>query len=204
MENCKPIVVKNVSISFGVKHPLTDFSAIFPAGEVTCLMAPSGYGKTTLLRILAGLYTPDSGAVSGVEDGVSMVFQEDRLCPGATVLQNVLLAARKPDKAKACAILQDLALGGDLHTKVSLLSGGMQRRVAIARALLSPAPVLLLDEPFTGLDDGTKRLVADTILAYRHGRTTLCVTHDEDVVALLHASLFRMDERHEGNDQGTF
>ena len=117
------------------------------------LWAPSGWGKTTLLRILMGLETPTAGRVQGA-GRVSAVFQEDRLCPQLTAVQNVLLVL--PDDRQEAAIRQDFArLGLDeaaLALPARKLSGGQKRRTALLRALWAPGDTLLLDEPFTGMD----------------------------------------------------
>ena len=174
--------------SYGQQVVLNDVSATVRAGEVCCLMAPSGAGKTTLLHILAGLVKPDTGRVSaGCEEpvGVSgtialspaMVFQEDRLCEEETALQNVMLTGCGRQEAAEC--LGRLLPPEALHKPVKALSGGMRRRVCIARALVAEGNVLLLDEPFSGLDDETKRQVIEVIRIYQKDRAIILATHEE-------------------------
>ena len=154
----------------------------FTAGPgVTCVMGPSGEGKTTLLRIILGLEKPDSGSVEGL-DGVrlSAVFQEDRLLPGRTAPENlrfVLGAAYDPAAAKS--LLQELGLEDTESKPVREFSGGMRRRTALARALIAPFDLLVLDEPFTGLDMDSRRRCVEAIRARTAGKTVLLVTHDE-------------------------
>ena len=161
-----------------------------------CLMAPSGAGKTTLLHMAAGLVRPDAGSITVTADtgssketaektsgaggapfSVSMVFQEDRLCEAESAITNVTLACR--DERKALECLEKLLPKEALQKPVSQLSGGQRRRVCIARALAADSGILLLDEPFTGLDEENRQRAAEVILAYRAGRLLLAATHDE-------------------------
>ena len=152
------------------------------------LWAPSGWGKTTLLRILMGLEAPTAGAVQGA-GRVSAVFQEDRLCPQLTALQNVLLVLPGAGERYAPAVTVDFArLGMDaaaLALPAAKLSGGQKRRTALLRALWAEGDTLLLDEPFTGMDPQT--LAAATALLQEHcaGRPTLLATHDRAAIAAL-------------------
>lgn len=164
--------------SYGDKAVLRDFTAAFPVGRVTCLLGPSGSGKTTLLRLLLGLETPDSGRVVPDENTVfSVVFQEDRLLPFATALQNITLTGADAETARD--MLKQLDLEADADSFPDTLSGGMKRRVALARALCRPGYThLLLDEPFTGLDDDTKKSVLDLLQAQTQGKTVILITHN--------------------------
>ena len=171
---------------FGDKAVLEDVSLTVPGGAVVCLMAPSGRGKTTLLRCIAGLEMPDSGTVTGVPERLGFVFQEDRLCPQLDAVENVrLVTGRAMDEGEICRHLKELGLADSLGQPVRELSGGMRRRVSIGRAVCFGAGLLLLDEPFNGLDDATRQQTADYILRHRSGAAILCVTHDrEDAAAL--------------------
>ena len=150
------------------------------------LWAPSGWGKTTLLRILMGLETPTAGRVQGA-GRVSAVFQEDRLCPQLTAVQNVLLVL--PDDRQEAAIRQDFArLGLDeaaLALPARKLSGGQKRRTALLRALWAEGDTLLLDEPFTGMDPQTLAAAAALLQERCAGRPTLLATHDRAAIAAL-------------------
>ncbi len=172
------LVLHHISKRFGEKTALDDLSHRFPAGRCTCIMGPSGCGKTTLLRIVLGLERPDGGTVEGRPDRIAAVFQEDRLFEGFSALSNVAAVCPRPDRAAIAAQLTALGLGDSLTAPVRTLSGGMKRRVAIARAVLAPGPLLVLDEPFTGLDRATKARVLDWVRDRTQDRTVLLVTHD--------------------------
>ena len=187
------IVIENLTKSYGDKLALPPFSARVEAGEIVCLLGPSGCGKTTLLRLLLGLETPTGGAVTGLPDRVSAVFQEDRLCPAFSAVTNVSLAlGRQMPREEIVALLTELGLGDALQKPVRELSGGMQRRVAIARSLLNPADLYVMDEPFKGLDEDTRRIVMDVVLARTKGKTLLAVTHDPEEAAYLGGRILRM------------
>lgn len=157
---------------------LQQFSLALPERGVVCLVGPSGCGKTTALRLLAGLETPLTGTVTGRRGlRVSMVFQEDRLLPWESVLDNAITDRRPQHRAEALSWLQSLGLGDHLDAAVTELSGGMRRRVALARALAAPHDVLLLDEPFTGLDEPTWRSAAERIAAANRDRLVVMTTH---------------------------
>ena len=172
------ITLRNVSKCFGDKIVLENFSAVFPAGETSVLMGVSGGGKTTLLRLILGLETPDGGEISGVPAKCAAVFQEDRLCPQLTALGNVLLAAGRRKEREARELLGRLGLAESIDTPAADLSGGMRRRTALARALCSEYDLLVLDEPFKGLDDQTRRTAIETVREQTQGKTVLLVTHD--------------------------
>lgn len=160
----------------------------FAAGPgITCVMGPSGQGKTTLLRILLGLERPDSGTVEGLEGArLSAVFQEDRLLMGRTARENLrFVLGQAYDPAAAGALLEELGLPGSDGRPVREYSGGMRRRVALARALAAPFDLLALDEPFTGLDGDNRRRCLDCLRSRSGGRTVLLVTHDPADAAAL-------------------
>mgnify|MGYP000581424240 CR=1 FL=1 len=144
------IKVKHLNKAFGSISVLRDLNLTVNGPLV--LMGPSGCGKTTLLRILMGLETPDSGTVQGVGN-IGAVFQESRLCPQLTAVGNICLVGGV-NPAQAQAELQTLGFTqAELALPVARLSGGQQRRTALLRALLcQPVQTLLLDEPFTGMD----------------------------------------------------
>jgi len=181
-------------VDFGY-HPghelLRSFDLALPETGVVALLGPSGCGKTTLLRLLAGLERPLAGGVVGVGDRrVAMVFQEDRLLPWETAAQN---ATGSPDAGEdAVAELAALGLGSDASRYPEELSGGMKRRVAIARALAAPHDLLLLDEPFTGLDEGAWQAAADRIRADATGRLVVLVTHLPDQATAVAATVVRL------------
>ncbi|MGI6167547.1 MAG: ATP-binding cassette domain-containing protein [Eubacteriales bacterium] len=172
------IRVENLRKSFGSKPVLEDFSATFPAGQVSIIMGESGCGKTTLLNIILGIEKPDSGRISGVPARVSAVFQEDRLCEDFSAGTNVRITAAEGISQKEISdALTALGLGDNIKTPVRELSGGMRRRVAIARAMLAESALVILDEPFTGLDSANRAAAAAFILSRLNGRTLIAVTH---------------------------
>ena len=146
---------------FGEKTLFEDLDLTL--AEPAILWAPSGWGKTTLLRILMGLEAPTSGSVEGV-GRVAAVFQEDRLCPQLNAVQNVTLVlpgAENQYKEQITSDFQQLGMGtAALQLPARRLSGGQKRRVALLRALWAPSDTLLLDEPFTGMDPDTLQRAA--------------------------------------------
>lgn len=180
------VKIKSLSKSFGDKVIFDNLSLEISSPAV--LWAPSGRGKTTLLRILMGLEKADSGEVSGA-GRVSAVFQEDRLCPQLNAVQNVALVLAGTAAQNKARIEADFArLGMDsaaLALPVRRLSGGQKRRVALVRALLAPSDTLLLDEPFTGLDPDTAALAAALINERLAGRPALLAAHDRDAINAL-------------------
>lgn len=183
------IQFQHIYKSYSGKPVLSDFSALVPEGSVTAIMAPSGQGKTTLLRLLMGLEQPDSGNITGL-DGlrISPVFQENRLCEYLTVSANLRLTApRLTDSDILTALNQVLLPSSCAIQPVRELSGGMKRRVAVLRALLTEHDLLLLDEPFQGLDTDTKAAVINLIRQKSKGKTLVLVTHDQEEAVSLGA-----------------
>ena len=156
---------------FGDKVVLEDVSLTVPDGAVVCLMAPSGRGKTTLLRCIAGLEMPDSGTVTGVPERLGFVFQEDRLCPQLDAVENVRLVT------------------GRAMSRPDIEAHLRERRVSIARAVCYVPELLLLDEPFKGLDGAARDRTAQYLLRHRNGAAVLCVTHDRADAAALGAEI---------------
>lgn len=186
------IIVSKLNKSFGDKAVLRDFSAVFKAGETTCIMGRSGCGKTTLLNILMGFLRQDSGSIKGLPTNMAAVFQENRLLEEFSCTANLLFAAPKADDETILSCLASVGLAEVRNQPVSKLSGGMKRRVAIARALIVDVPLLILDEPFKGLDSDTRSIVAESIKAQTKGKTLIMVTHDEDELSLMNARLITM------------
>ena len=178
--------IQHLCKSFDGKVVLDHVSLTLESGGTACLMAPSGRGKTTLLRCIAGLETPDSGQITDLPERIAYVFQEDRLCDGFSAVDNIRLVTGKAlGEGEIRRHLEELGLAGSLDQPVRELSGGMRRRVVISRAVCFDADLLLLDEPFKGLDDEARQQTADYILRHRGAAAILCVTHDrEDAAAL--------------------
>ena len=188
----RDIVLSHLTKSFGARSVFSDLSLTLSAGSVTCLTGASGCGKTTLLKIIAGLLVPDSGTVSGADGRISFVFQEDRLCEAFSARSNIRLVAALPDN-EIVSHIAALGLAEDTGKPVREFSGGMKRRVAIARAICCPSELLLLDEPFDGLDAASCSLTMDYIKANRRGRTMVYVTHDLKEAAYMGGRIINLD-----------
>lgn len=169
----------HIRFSYGEKEIFGDYSLLLKSGEAYLLTGPSGCGKTTLLHLLTGLLKPGGGTVTeGVRFGT--VFQENRLLPGYSAVENLRFACPGHSQHSVKAFLGEILPEDCIQAPVESLSGGMARRVAIARALLSASDVLVMDEPFTGLDEGTLETVLEFVKKYRNGRTLLVSTHHPD------------------------
>lgn len=179
------IVLEGIDKNYGSLSVLKHFSCTFREGSITAIMAPSGKGKTTLLKLLLGLEMPDAGKVSGVPERCAVLFQEDRLFPDMTVAGN--LRAVLGNRISYRQLLESLGIWDCRDQKVSSLSGGQARRAALARALLFPGELLILDEPFNGLDAQARLQAAECIRQYRKGRTLIFVTHRTEDADLLQA-----------------
>lgn len=179
------IELQNVTKRYGEKTILQNFSCTIPQGCICAIMAPSGTGKTTLLRLILGLEKPDCGTVTGVLQRKSALFQEDRLCPGLSLIGNLRMALPGCEESDIHELLTQLGLEDAANKPAAQLSGGMSRRAALARALLYDGALLTLDEPFTGLDEENRQIAAHTILHHRNGRTLLLVTHRMEDLELL-------------------
>lgn len=186
------VAVRNVYKNYGDVEALRDLSLEFPKGQLTSLLGPSGCGKTTLLKIIAGLIPANSGEVlvngqpvSGPGPDRAFVFQDFALMPWASVIRNVAfgLELRRVAKSEREAIAEkyiaEVGLKGFENSYPHELSGGMRQRVGLARALSVNAQVLLMDEPFSAVDEQTRRKFQEDLLelVQNENRTFLFVTH---------------------------
>jgi NitT/TauT family transport system ATP-binding protein len=199
--------IQNLNFQYGSNIVLKNLNWKINKGENWQIGGPSGTGKTTLFRILMGLEKADEGDIiwnvgsgAGAETDtdasrslrISAVFQEDRLCPSFSPLENVMMVQKK-HASEISGISRDEILTAMcrllpeecLNRPVSTLSGGMKRRTAILRALLTRSDLLLMDEPFTGLDEGTKDEVIKFLKEYRQDRFLLISTHQKEDVEKL-------------------
>ena len=180
------LTIEHLTKQFGEKTLFRDLCLTVDGPAV--LWAPSGWGKTTLLRILMGLDTPTAGRVQGVGRAAA-VFQEDRLCPQLTALQNVTLVlpgSEKQYKEQIRAEFQQLGMdAAALALPAARLSGGQKRRTALLRALWAPSDTLLLDEPFTGMDPDTLAAAAALLRTRCGTKPVLLATHDREAIRLL-------------------
>ncbi len=182
------IKIDNISKRFDTAEVFSGFSASFRDGAVSCLIGPSGCGKTTLLNIVAGLLDPDSGTVSGFEGrSVSYAFQEPRLLPWKRVADNVDFVldrsmTQAERHARVAKWLDMVHMGDSARLWPSQLSGGMARRASLARTFATEADVLLLDEPFSGIDMAVKARIMESLKRVwaASGTTVILVTHDVD------------------------
>ena len=191
--------IKSLSKQFGEKTLFEDLNLTVDRPMI--LWASSGWGKTTLLRILMGLETPTSGTVSGV-GRVGAVFQEDRLCPQLTAVQNVelVLENTKLDyKQQIAADFQQIGFDkAALNLPARKLSGGQKRRAALLRAVWAESDTLLLDEPFTGMDPGTMKKAASLLKERCQGKPVLLATHDREAIEELGWPVIRLESEQLG------
>lgn len=186
-----PLEIENLSFAYkGADERLFDnFSMTLGAGERVCLLGASGRGKTTLLRLIAGLEKPDSGEIR-LSGRVAYLFQEDRLVPWLTAAENLTLVGVSRERA-----VEALAsVGLDCADKLpGELSGGMRRRVAVARTICLGGELLLLDEPFSGLDAESRKLATRALLDRFKSAAVILVTHIPEEAELLGAGLKNFD-----------
>lgn len=186
------VEVRSISKTYGSVEALRDIDLDFPRGKLTSLLGPSGCGKTTLLKIIAGLIEADGGTVAVNGKKVSapgperaFVFQDFALLPWATVLRNVAFGlelrgtAKEEREAVARRYIADVGLAGFEDKYPHELSGGMRQRVGLARALCVDADVLLLDEPFSAVDEQNRRKFQEDLIRLRTNqkKTFIFVTH---------------------------
>lgn len=185
---CAPgITLKNLTLKFGAQRVFSGLRLSLPAGKLTALLGTSGCGKTSLLRIIAGILTPSAGQIE-TSDGqplvgrIAWMGQRDLLYPWLTALDNVALGARlrgeTPDIHRARDLLAQVGLADSHKLLPAALSGGMRQRVALARTLYERAPVVLMDEPFSALDALTRTAIQTLACKLLSKRTVLLITHD--------------------------
>ena len=194
------LALEGITHSFGEKLAVDALDLAIDESELVCLLGPSGCGKTTALRIAAGLQTLQEGRVvvdgrtmaepgrevPPEDRGIGLVFQDYALFPHLTVLENVAFGLRhlptERRRDRAAEALEQVEMGGSVAAYPHTLSGGQQQRVALARALAPNPRVMLLDEPFSGLDASLRNQVRDQTLHVlkESGAATLMVTHDPE------------------------
>lgn len=176
------------------------------AGQWTCLLGGSGVGKSTVLRLIAGLATGADfeGRITATDQAdviprVAYMAQDDLLLPWATVRKNIALGARlrgeRPDETRLDRLLGRVGLSDHADKKPSELSGGQRQRVALARTLMEDKPIILLDEPFSALDARTRADMQDLAVELLKGRTVLLVTHDPGEAARLGHTIMVMSRK---------
>ena len=206
--------LRNINKSFGGKQILTNFSLSIPEKQILAIVGPSGGGKTTLLRMLAGLETIDSGeiyyngeslAIDELEKRnlLGFVFQDFQLCPHLSVLENLTLSPMKtmsmekevPEK-KARGLLEQLELSGHADAFPFSLSGGQKQRVALARAMMINPEIIGYDEPTSALDPELRLEVEKLILQNKErGMTQIVVTHDLQFAENIADQILKVDPK---------
>lgn len=176
------ILMEKINKSYGDKEVLRDFTTKFEEGTVTFITGESGLGKTSIIRILMGLEGYQSGSISGLEGKeISVVFQDDCLCDKLSLDKNLsmVIDGQQVKEQYLDRLLGIFGLEGYRHKRVAELSGGMKRRLAILRAILYPHNLMIMDEPFKGLDEENKKLVMGQVGKSLVGKTAIIVTHDK-------------------------
>jgi putative hydroxymethylpyrimidine transport system ATP-binding protein len=179
--------IEGLTLQYGARTIFEDLTLELAGGEFVVLLGVSGVGKTSLLKIIAGLAKPTRGTVAATDGKplnhrIAYMGQQDLLYPWLTVLGNVMLGSRlrgEPgDRDRALDLLGRVGLAERANAQPSELSGGMRQRDAIARTLYEDRPIVLMDEPFSALDSFTRSRVQDLGAELLQGRTTLLITHD--------------------------
>ncbi len=171
----KYLRLKELTKFFDDKKVVDAVTAEYYPGEVYYFESPSGSGKTTLFRLIAGLEQPDNGSVEGNVTSIGYLFQEDRLCEEYSAVKNVELVTGS--EFEAGEALKELLDAEDIEKPCKELSGGMKRRVALVRAMVSGADVILLDEPYNGLDEENRGKVTEYIREQGKNSIVLIATH---------------------------
>ncbi len=197
------IELNNISKNFDSLQVLKDFNISFKKNEISCLFGPSGVGKTTIANIVAKLVTIETGTISGIENSLySYVFQEPRLLKWYSVYDNidfVLQDLYDNEKRKIITnnYIDMVELSEYKDYKPKALSGGMEQRVSLARAFAYPSDILIMDEPFKGLDLKLKQemMLSFQKLWQESKRTVIFITHDVDEAILLSDTIFIIKNR---------
>ncbi|MBV1759019.1 MAG: ABC transporter ATP-binding protein [Dethiosulfatibacter sp.] len=197
------IKLKKIYKKFEDKVIFEDFSLDIEEKNITCILGPSGIGKTTLLKLISGLSKVDYGIITGLSDKrCSFIFQEHRLVPWLNVYDNIdyILKGVYPDQKSRDDIIRHhlmmVGLSDDMKSYPDNLSGGMKQRLSIARAFAYPSDILLMDEPFNSLDTSLKLSVIESFkrLWNESDKTVIFITHDIDEAVLLSNTLHIFDE----------
>ncbi|MBS7525861.1 ABC transporter ATP-binding protein [Fusibacter paucivorans] len=187
--------ISRLGKAFDHRCVLEDVDLNISKREIVSIIGPSGRGKTTLLKLIAGLLTADTGKIERSYTRLSYVFQEDRLLPWLTVAENVKLVNDALSSDDCMALLAMMRLADSQRLYPSEISGGMRQRVAMARAFAYEPELILLDEPFKSIDQFLrKQLIEDMLALWRvQGQSVLLVTHDPDEAIAMSDTIYLMD-----------
>ena len=191
------IKITDLSFSYGYKKVIQNLSLEISSEKPVLLLGESGIGKTTLMRLLLGFLKPDSGKIEGIDRNtrIAVMYQEDRLFPQLSVYKNLKLVKKDLSREQTTDILSELRLDKEILDKLPAeLSGGMRRRIALIRALIFDAVLLLLDEPFQGLDTENRKYALAAVKKYSEGRPMLVISHEPSDAEALGAKLFKFEE----------
>ena len=183
------IQINNLTKKYGDKVVFDAYSNIFDFDGILLIKGASGLGKTTLMRIVAGLEKADKGKITNTAKSISFMFQEDRLIPFVSVLKNLTAVC---SEEKALHYLKLMGLENEKDNSPLSLSGGMRRRVALARALCFESELVILDEPFKGLDEELKVSICEIIKDESKKRDFIIISHDSQDAELLNAKIIEL------------
>lgn len=183
------IQLNNLCKRYSDKVIFENYTRTFDFDGILLIQGKSGLGKTTLMRIIAGLEKADKGEIIKSAEKVSFMFQEDRLIPFVTVLKNLTAVC---SEEKALKYLKLMGLENEKDNSPLALSGGMRRRVALARALCFDSELVILDEPFKGLDEALKTEICQIIKEESKKRAFIIVSHDSEDAQILNAEIIEL------------
>lgn len=191
------LTVDSVFKSYNNLPVINDMCFRIADNEIVALIGPSGCGKSTLLNIIAGLAPMDCGKIEHSGDSVSYVFQDDRLLPWKTVWDNIGIVNDSPNNEEIAELIEKVGLKGFDKYKPGHLSGGMKKRCGIARAFYYKSKLLILDEPFQGLDCGIRHEMHKMLLDVWncHKQSVLFITHDIDEALTVAGRVLVMSKR---------
>ena len=183
------IQINNLCKKYGDKIVFDAYTNTFDFDGILLIKGASGLGKTTLMRIIAGLEKADKGEILKSTESISFMFQEDRLIPFVSVLKNLTAVC---NEKKALYYLKLMGLESEKDNSPLSLSGGMRRRVSLARALCFNSDLVILDEPFKGLDEELKYTICEIIKEESKSKDFIIISHDSEDAKLLNAKVIEI------------